>query len=119
MALLALRAQTALMDIVCGVTAIAAALKTSGCRRCVAMAFVAIHLAVCAVQRESGLAMIEVPGFPGACVMAAVAFDAEAPAMFVILFMATIAGLRCVMERWRQVALLALDLAMTACERET
>lgn len=119
MALLALRAQPALMDIVCGVTAVAAALKTSDCRRCVAMAFLAVDLAVCAVQRKSGLAMIEVPGFPGTSVVTAVALDTEAPVMFVILFVATIAGLRCVMERWRQVALLALDLAMTASERET
>lgn len=79
----------------------------------------AIKLAMSAIEQEVRRRMIEVPGFPGTGGMAGFTFLAVASLVLVVLRVAAVTAERRVLEGWRQVAFLALDLGMATGQRET
>ena len=122
MAPLALCAEAAEVSVILGMATEAVSDQTGRDVASLAMAVVTVNLEMGTVQLEPSFRVIEVPGFPGSSVMTGLALDTKAalmPLLLIILFVALVAGGRRIMERWRQVTLLALDLGMASCERET
>ena len=72
-----------------------------------------------AIQQEARHRVIEVPRLPGTGVVAGFALLAETSFMLVILLMTAVTSQRCILEGGRQVAFVALDLAVAAGQGET
>ena len=91
MTTLALGAESTVVHIVLGVTTDAGLSRFERVDEGFLVAGLTIDLLVSTVQTIVGLGMIEIPGFPGAGVVAVLAFDAEAPLVLVFFLVATVA----------------------------
>lgn len=118
MAALALAAEAAIVHIVLQVATDTgpARLALAACGLLVAV--VAGHFCVPSIQRKTRGSMIEVPGFPGAGVMASLALDAEAALVLVVFLMAGIAGRRRIVECRGLMTLFALRPGVAPGQRK-
>ena len=83
------------------------------------VAIVALHFGMRPIQGKPRLGVIEIPRLPGTGVMAEFALLPETSFVLVVLFVARETGQWRVLEGRCQVAFLALNLGMTAGQRET
>jgi len=118
MAALALAAEAAIVDIVLQVATDAYPARLVLAASGLLVAVVAGHFGVPPIQHKARGSMIEIPGFPGAGVMASLALDAEAALVFVVFLMAGIAGRRRIMECRGLMTLFALRFGVAPGQRE-
>lgn len=71
------------------------------------------------IETEARLVVIEVPCLPGPGAVACLAFDAEYALVDIFLLVAAVAVALSIAERRGQMAFLAFDPDVAACQRET